>query len=321
VRANPVQFAVVREDPDVEAALVRRGGVQHALLIASGGCTALTLKSLSPALRLTLLDANPAQLALVRRKVDALARASAEERAELFNVGRDDPRGLNGCGNFESLFRGLRGFLDEFVIERSDLLTRLEAGAPPEAWADVFAHAYWPVAFELYFSDALLNAMFGRAATQHAPPGSYPRYFREAIERGLQRPDARRNYFLHHILLGHYLDAPDAQPRYLAHPPHAVDLEYLERPIAQLTDVSRFDLVSLSNLFDWMSEAEAAEVARQLARGMKRGAWLVLRQLNHATDFQRLFAPEFAFDDAWASELLTADRSLFSSRLNIGAKQ
>ena len=77
---------------------------------------------------------------------------------------------------------------------QSDLgLMKLAAGG---AWNEVFRHRYWPVAFELFFSDQLLNAMFGAAATQHAPPGSYSAYFRGAIEAGLCRPDAAQNYFL-----------------------------------------------------------------------------------------------------------------------------
>ena len=63
---NDVQFAVVREDPMVEAELVRLTNASNVLLIASGGCTALTLQALFPDLRITLVDFNPAQLERVR---------------------------------------------------------------------------------------------------------------------------------------------------------------------------------------------------------------------------------------------------------------
>jgi hypothetical protein len=48
MRDNPVQFAFVREDPEIEASLVRRDHSGSALLIASGGCTALSLQALFP---------------------------------------------------------------------------------------------------------------------------------------------------------------------------------------------------------------------------------------------------------------------------------
>jgi S-adenosylmethionine-diacylglycerol 3-amino-3-carboxypropyl transferase len=312
VRANPVQFAVVREDPEIEAALVRAGGVQRALLIASGGCTALCLRSEFPRLDLTLLDANPAQLAHVRRKIAALASGAPPIT---FNVGSDDPRGLNAGGNFEGLFRGLRDFIREHILDAAEIEQRLADGAP---WADVFGHRYWPVAFDLFFSDALLATMFGREATQHAPPGSYPAYFRGVFESGLARADASQNYFLHHVLLGRY--EARALPRYLAEPPRSLDFEWREQPIAQLADPERYDLISLSNLFDWMSDVEVARVAGGLRARMKRGAKLVFRQLNHATNFQRHFAPDIAFDDGLAAHALASDRSLFYSRLNLGTK-
>ena len=72
MKDNHVQFAVVREDPKIEAELVCLHQVSEVLLIASGGCTALTLQALFPDLRLTLLDLNPAQLELIKKKRQAL---------------------------------------------------------------------------------------------------------------------------------------------------------------------------------------------------------------------------------------------------------
>ena len=68
MRDNKVQFAVVREDPMVEAELIRLTGANDVLLVASGGCTALTLQALFPDLHITLFDFNPAQLEWVRKK-------------------------------------------------------------------------------------------------------------------------------------------------------------------------------------------------------------------------------------------------------------
>ena len=71
---NAIQFAIVREDPAAELTVVDTllRTDARVLLVASGGCTALTLGALRPSLRLTLLDANPAQLTLVRQKLAAL---------------------------------------------------------------------------------------------------------------------------------------------------------------------------------------------------------------------------------------------------------
>ena len=111
MRDNPLQFAVVREDALVEVEVLRRHPCRRVLLIASGGCSALTLQSVLPELEITLLDPNAAQLDLVRAKLDALDALRAGDRLARFNVENDDPSGLCECGNFESLFRSLRTFL------------------------------------------------------------------------------------------------------------------------------------------------------------------------------------------------------------------
>ncbi len=313
LRHNALQFAVVREDPEIEAGLVRAGGIERVLLVASGGCTALCLRSEFPELDVTLLDVNPAQLDHVRRKIEAITRGA--RLAEL-NVGSDDRRGLNARGNFEGLFRGLRDFFGEHLLAAGERSERLAAGGP---WDDVFAHRYWAVGFELFFGEPLLRAMFGEAAIQHAPPGSYPAHFRGVFERGLRRADAADNYFVHHALAGCYPESrPSAWPRYLATPPRTLGFSWLEQPLTALSTAGEYDLVSLSNLFDWMSEAEAAAVAARLKRDVRPGARVMWRQLNHAKDFQRFFTPEFEFDLELAARALEADRSLFYSRLCIG---
>ena len=68
------KFAVVREDPDVEHALVRRTRAKRVLVVASGGCTALTLVHREPELEVTAYDFAEAQLAQVRDKQAAVAR-------------------------------------------------------------------------------------------------------------------------------------------------------------------------------------------------------------------------------------------------------
>ena len=183
-----LKFAVVREDPELEAHVIRTYGVRRALLVASGGCTALSLLAETPELEVTAFDLNPRQLEQVREKA---AAAAAGELARL-NVGNADEHGLNQSGEFEGLFRTLRQMLLGFVVTERELETFFSGDSSTRAalastWT---THRYWPACFAACFSDGLLHAMFGAAATQHAQPGSYPGYFRELFERGLVRDDA-----------------------------------------------------------------------------------------------------------------------------------
>jgi S-adenosylmethionine:diacylglycerol 3-amino-3-carboxypropyl transferase len=79
------KFAVVREDAALEVELVRRSSAREVLIVASGGCTALTLRHLFPTLEVTAFDLNPADLrtcgeALVARGQSAIACFAIDEQ-------------------------------------------------------------------------------------------------------------------------------------------------------------------------------------------------------------------------------------------------
>ncbi len=310
-----LKFAVVREDPWIETHLVGRFGLRRALVVASGGCTALSL-ALGECQRVAVeaFDLNPCQLAHVRSKMDAVE--AGRERSLMA------PIGLNQDGEFEGLFRTLRGLIAEFVAP----LAALEAFFEPGTGADVrrsmcqgwFGARYWPTAFELAFSDPLLLTMFGPDAVQHAAPGSYPAYFRQAFERGLSMPNAARNPFLQHVLLGRYLrrDAPGyifAQKR--------AELTLHQAELPDVPGLDGFDLFSLSNIFDWSDDALVARWAGALKERAHPGAVVLLRQLNNTRDLRPFFEPHFEFDDRLGQSLLSMDRSLFYNRIEVARRR
>lgn len=312
------QFAVVREDPEIELRLCALVRARAVLLVASGGCTALTLAHRVPGLRVAAFDLNPRQLAHVRAKQQAVVR---RDLAAL-NVGDDSPSGLNQRGAFEGLFRTLRSFVEEFVAPPAELARFFARDTPPAERAALLdrwtASRYWPVAFELAFHDSLLHAMFGPAATQHAEPGSYPGYFQRAFERGLRREDAPSNPFLRHVWLGSY-DA-DYAPAY-ATAGRELDVELLEGSLLDVPDLARFDVFSLSNVFDWSDDALVAGWAGALRRDARPGSAVVMRQLNNRRDLRRFFEPELAFDDALGEQLRAQDKSLFYERIEVAFRR
>ena len=320
MRDNPVQFAVVREDPLVETALVDRVAAREVLLVASGGCTALTLGVDRPRVRVTAFDVNPAQLDLVRAKLGALREDRRD--AALWSSGTDSPEGLNACGNFESLFRSLRRFLEDLVVPREELLGAFDGRLPLEDTVRrLVEHPYWRVAFDVHFQDGLLATMFGEAAIQHAPPGSYPEHFRRAFEAGLRAPSARSNRFLHHVLLGHYLDRPDALPPYLASGPPMHDPDLVHGTLADVPDLARFDVLSLSNVTDWMSPREIDDTARLLTERARPGAVLALRTLNTPLPLADALTGAWRVESRLAENLHALDQSLFYSSLLILTKR
>ena len=84
--------------------IVSETGASKLLLVASGGCTALSLAAWFPRLELTLVDPNPAQLQLVGSKIDLLRAERSERLLRRFNVGDGSASGLSESGRFEALF-------------------------------------------------------------------------------------------------------------------------------------------------------------------------------------------------------------------------
>jgi S-adenosylmethionine-diacylglycerol 3-amino-3-carboxypropyl transferase len=311
-----VQFAVVREDPRVELEVLSKTPRKRGLLIASGGCTALALSMRHPDLDLHLLDPNPAQLERTEAKRIAL---DSPDRMALLGVGTRDPTSLSQDGNFEKLFRGLRTFICE-MIEPAESLEEAfsSANGPQDLLERLQLSPYWTVTFELFFSDSLLRAMFGDAAVQSAPTGSYPDYFRQVFERGLARADAHANPFLHHILLGRYL--PEFLPEWLCDPRPLKPFEMTCGFLSAIPDLGRYDLIGLSNIFDWMPSEEVAAVQARLRQETREGTLVIWRQLHNQRGLASSLSDVFYFNPERERRLHAADRSLFYSSLHVGMR-
>ncbi len=333
MNSNNIQFAVVREDPKIELEVIERAplNIKDIYLVGSGGCTAFAIKRVYPEAHITLVDPNPAQIDLIQKKLRVLQESNPSQIKREFGVGIDNSKSLTGCGNFESLFRSFRYFIYEFVLDREGW-HHLFSSEPQKIDLEksIFNSKYWSLAFELYFSNGLLLAMFGPDAIQHAIPNSYPKYFQGVIEKGLKNSGAKINYFLHHIFLGHYLeeslpiylsDALNMKSSHSANRSWAQDFEYNQTTANDGPHFGRFDLISLSNIFDWMESSEIKRLIKRVSLEMKSGAWIIYRQLNNSNDLRPEFGPSFMFDDDNRSEAhLKSDRSLFYSGIHIGRK-
>ncbi|RYZ84847.1 MAG: DUF3419 family protein [Proteobacteria bacterium] len=307
---NRLQFAVVREDPELDAQIVSRFNSKKVLMIGSGGCTLFHLMNHFFDLQITVVEPNPAQIELIEKKRQLLKSPILD--GSLFSVGDDNRRTLNNSGNFESLFRQFRLFIYEFVMTRDEWFELFETDGSCE---ELFAHPYWSVAFDLFYHDSILKTMFGQAAIQHAPRGSYPGYFRRALERGLKSSDRSKNYFLHHIFLGCYIKG--REPNYLTMPLKDRRFEYVEGLIQDVSTFKSFDHINLSNIFDWTEDEQVRKVAGRIAMESEIGTVVMFRQLNNEKDFRPHFEG-FEFVDT--SDLLRADRSLFYNRIEVGIK-
>ncbi len=315
MKKNPIQFAVVREDPQIEMDIVKTFALTRATLIGSGGCTAFCLKAMNPALEITLIEPNGAQIELIKEKIEALK--TLRDLSQRFGVRNSDSKSFIECGNFESLFRQFRLFVQEFIIPENEIEESFQS-VSPQIWQEVFTHPYWHVAFDLFFSDSILVTMFGVAAIQHAPKNSYPTYFRRVLEKGLSRADAGRNYFLHHIFLGRYLLKTNSLPYYLVKLPKNPEFEFFNDFAQNFAGFSGRQLAHFSNIFDWCDARTVRQIAATAAGNLEKGSVVVFRQLNNLKNYRAFFGQDFRWSDT--REIVENDRSLFYEKIEIGEK-
>jgi S-adenosylmethionine-diacylglycerol 3-amino-3-carboxypropyl transferase len=317
MKKNSIQFAVVREDPQIELDIVSKFRLKRATLIGSGGCTAFCLKTMNPDIEISLIEPNTAQIGLIKEKIRALKTYKKEDLYRKFGVGNSDSESFIECGNFESLFRQFRLFVQEFIISEAEIERAFNDNSP-RIWQEVFKHSFWQVAFDLFFSDSILKTMFGEAAIQHAPKDSYPIYFRNVLEKGLLRSDAHRNYFLHHIFLGFYFPDENSLPDYLVNLPKNLEFEFFDGFAQDFAQFKGRQLVHFSNIFDWCDENIVKEIINSAIENLEKGSIVVFRQLNNRKNYREFFGQNFKWSDT--NEVVEKDRSLFYEKLEIGEK-
>jgi len=328
-------FSQVREDPriDLEVArrvAARRGEPARVLLVASGGCTAVSLLASDDVAEIHAVDVNAAQLHLTElRQRAALALESRPLRA-LLGEGDAAPRlaiyralrprlspearahwdarpeqvgfGVNRVGRFEALFR--------------DLSSRLASGD---------FHAAFAAAFER----GELVATFGEAAVAYSMDRSFADHFEAVFRAAMERWEPQDCYFLHQALRDAYPRDPAQLPPYFAADfaararaagPDRLHLhlgpfaEQLER----LGDAEPFDLVQTSNISDWMPQPALDAMLEAVRRRLRPGGAVLGRRLNGDHVLADYVARHFDLDRELSASLHADDRSFFYGEVVVG---
>ena len=300
-------FAVNREDHLVESQVIEQLKPARILTIGSGGCVALTLKTIYPELHLSVFDINPHQLSHINNKIKALRNSDYDA----LNIFKKNDTCLNQSGKFDEMFQELR---DSFIINISseneiskffDVNISLDKRRNIQNNWQNNKNIYKP--FEDVFNDISIAKIFGDEATKHGKPGSYVNYMKKKILEGISRKDSHLNPFLQHIFLGYY-QSEFVFP-YLSSSGNQ-DLELIEGDIFTVKKISSYDIVSLSNIFDW-SETEYVKEHVEYLSQLNKGCAIILRQLNNHKDWIKIFSKYFVEDNSFDLHWQIHDRSLF----------
>ncbi len=341
---SEIAFSQVREDPLVEEAVVRdaaqrSGAPVRVLLVASGGCTALSLLRLPEVAHIDLLDPNPAQLHLVELQAKALElgghdllmtvlsgeRRGADLGWELVRGMCSEPArtwwddrpeqlafGLKRVGRFEELFRELARTARAAGIG-------LFSGELPPAFDAVVAQV---------FEREKLASTFSRAAVDYSMDRGFDTHFAQVIRAAAARWKPGQNYFLEQVLRDDY------------GPPTAGLPGFMESDAAQaivtaggfgrltlhqglFTDVMRrldgqWGLIQTSNISDWVPIPELVSLLAEVGTRLEPGGAWIGRRLNGDHSLMDTASAALDVDRELSAQLHASDRSFFYSELVVG---
>ncbi len=187
---SEIAFSQVREDPTIEMRVIQQlaqtqNQPLRLLLVASGGCTVLSLLSVPEVAEIAAVDLNPAQIHLVELRRQALLNLSIQEQLNLIGANKVtsecerinlykklvfklptstqdywDARasqiafGVNRVGKFEQLFRELSAC---FIQRGFNPLHKTEEAIQSPDWQAIF---------ENVFERDKLARIFGEAAVK-----------------------------------------------------------------------------------------------------------------------------------------------------------
>jgi S-adenosylmethionine:diacylglycerol 3-amino-3-carboxypropyl transferase len=203
-------------------------------------------------------------------------------------------KGITGAGRFERYLRKLKG-LGGLVIGKKNLY-QLILAATPEDQARVFdTRIATRKVLQLLFKIAFHPAVYRKRGLQdqaliHAGKSTGERFYGKFRDFCTSTP-ASANYFMHYFLIGGCV-TDDAYPAYLHPEPLErlkANLEHLEFRVQSFQDALQemepgyYNKVHLSNLGDWLSEAEFESMTGIFRERLLPGTRICYRHLqkNH----------------------------------------
>ncbi len=308
-------FGQVREDASVELALLDTlTRPHHVFVIASGGCTALSLLTASQA-RVSAVDINPAQVFLTALKLAALTKLPfASGRALCTSGGAEHIDALSSYLSPEevsfwshrrtSLLHGLNnaGWADRNIGLLTDIFAVLfHSKRRTETFlrmndlqqqTDYFQKHWmdwrWNAATNFAFSKRLLRAAFGKQAID-ALPDDFAAVMRQRIARAFTSFPALDNGYLWQTFLSRYPEErEEALPPYLQlrhadlliERSHNLSLACMDAlSWLRLQPSCSIDMFALSNILEIVKSAYGQNLAQEIARTATDGARVITRSI------------------------------------------
>lgn len=336
-------YAHVYEDPALELSLVEMlakelGRPLRVAVVASGGCTALSLLSSEHVARVDAIDLNPAQLHLVELKRRAIEHLDLDKQRVL--LGHDDDASEEGAERRFKLYERLREHLVDPArdywdtrqaeigyglvrVARFERLCRELADAfrdegldPLSRPSEALGHPAWRTIFHRVFEPNRLALSFGTAAVAYSSELPMGAHFSQRIAEALRRKAGAPSYFLTHVFPRPGDDGPPCMQADVQQGMKRQGLErlHLHRGpllgcLRELSESVPFDLIQTSDVTDWLPQTERNALVRTVKESLVAGGALLARRLNGDGDLAPLVAHHLELDAAMSASFLERERS------------
>jgi S-adenosylmethionine-diacylglycerol 3-amino-3-carboxypropyl transferase len=344
-----VRYAQCWEDADlVVRALVERPG-QTFVSIASAGDNSLALLASAPE-RVFALDLSSAQLACLELRMAAYRELAHGELLELIGSrpstrrrelharcrpllsksaadfwdarGAEIDRGIGGAGKFERYFALFRERVLPLVHSRravAQLLEPRDRAAREHFYEDTWNNLRWRLLFRLFFSRFVMGRLGRDASFFRYVEGSVAERILARTRYALVELAPAENPYLHWILTGtHGAALPFAlrAENFDAIRDNIDRISWDAAPLEAFVDqlgAGSVDGFNLSDIFEYMSEENAAVLLARLARAARPGArfayWNMLAPRRRPESLAAVLAPRRDLSEP----LFRADKAFFYS--------
>jgi S-adenosylmethionine:diacylglycerol 3-amino-3-carboxypropyl transferase len=349
-RDKKLMFGQVREDAEVDLYLLGKlREPNRAFVIASGGCTAFSMLTVS-GLQVDAIDVSEAQIALVEAKKsmfktlgldvtrDACKSDATAAYREIRKLLSDDARtildansqsiqrGLNNAGWVDMRMQQIASLFYAFVHDRATtetLLSMCDVSQQLEFYREKWCNWQWKLGLNVAFSRVFMTIMHGPDAERLIPP-DFSTVMQRRLVRALTEVSACTNPYLWQTFFGRYNDRDDALPAYLqTHRWDAIsrNLDHLSIHCCGTVDWLRkqpdhsIDYFGLSNILELLPDDYAKDVQREVLRCARADALVCVRAIfpRKTEVFDAVSQNGFRLDleSQLKSEAEGMDRSLF----------
>lgn len=328
------------------------------LSIASAGDNSFSLLTCDPEL-VVAVDLNPSQLALVELKRSAFRRLAYEEtlgflgfatqgtknRLEIYRSLREElsagarefweangellERGVISVGKFERYFSIFRKNILPLVHSRKDvkgLLARKSLDEQERFYDKEWDTWRWRAMFRIFFSRFVMGRLGRDPELFRYVEGSVADRILSRTRHALTAIPVHSNPYVRYILDGEF---GDALPHYMRRENYekirgnmgALQLLLGTTDDAVRSAAHRYDGMNLSDIFEYMTEAETKEIGTRLAEACADEGRILYWNMLAPRSLAKIMPERLHRLDALSDQLFLEDRAFFYQALHIDEAQ